>query len=33
MGGEKETAMQKLILGTHTSEGEQNYLMTAEAVM
>ena len=23
-------ALQKLVLGTHTSEGEQNYLMLAE---
>lgn len=33
MDGEKKTAKQKLILGTHTSEGEQNYLMIAEVAL
>ena len=33
MDGEKKAAKQKLILGTHTSEGEQNYLMIAEVAL
>lgn len=33
MGGEKKTAKQRLILGTHTNEGEQDYRKIAEAVM
>ena len=30
---EKRSSKQKLILGTHTSEGEQNYLMVAEVAL
>ena len=33
LDGEKKAAKQKLILGTHTSEGEQNYLMIAEVAL
>ena len=32
MGGKKKTAMQKLMPGSHTNEGEQNCRMIAEAV-
>jgi histone-binding protein RBBP4 len=30
---EKRCSKQKLVLGTHTSEGEQNYLMIAEVAL
>lgn len=30
---DKKSAKQRLILGTHTSEGEQNYLMIAEVAL
>lgn len=33
MDKEKKSAKQRLILGTHTSEGEQNYLMIAEVAL
>ena len=33
MDKDKKSAKQRLILGTHTSEGEQNYLMIAEVAL
>ena len=33
MDREKRASRQKLVLGTHTSEGEQNYLMIAEVAL
>ena len=33
MDGQKKTATQRLVLDTHTNEGEQDYRMIAEAVM